>query len=136
MFCSHHRGCRPETVSHSDLECAKKGGMCSDRLWTAKTRELSLARTDDGLFQPQGLADAIPRLGDEDGFTSAQEGQLDTAVHFRALFESGGLGTAIVRLDDTIVSSNRVFQELLGYTAEELQAMRFPHAISARAARS
>jgi two-component system cell cycle sensor histidine kinase/response regulator CckA len=48
----------------------------------------------------------------------------ETEERFRAMFEGAPTGTIIVDLDERIVSSNRAFEELLGYDKAELVGRR------------
>jgi two-component system cell cycle sensor histidine kinase/response regulator CckA len=45
----------------------------------------------------------------------------DSESRFRAIFEGAGAGIAVEDLTGKIVESNRALQQMLGYTAEELQ---------------
>ncbi|HEX9438781.1 MAG TPA: response regulator, partial [Roseiflexaceae bacterium] len=45
----------------------------------------------------------------------------ESEERFRAIFHSTALGIAIVDIDGRLIMSNPAFQEMLGYTGEELQ---------------
>jgi PAS domain S-box-containing protein len=49
----------------------------------------------------------------------------DSESRFRAIFEHAGVGIKLADRDGRIVSSNRALQEMLGYSAEELQGRPF-----------
>ncbi len=49
----------------------------------------------------------------------------ESEERFRAIFHSTALGIAIVDTDGRLIMSNPAFQEMLGYTGEELQHMAF-----------
>jgi PAS domain S-box-containing protein len=44
-------------------------------------------------------------------------------ARFRAVFERGGIGMAMMDMDGRILESNKVLQEMLGYTGEELRQL-------------
>ena len=45
---------------------------------------------------------------------------------FRAIFEAAAIGIGLFDLDGRPVETNLAFQQLLGYSAEELRGMPFP----------
>jgi PAS domain S-box-containing protein len=47
----------------------------------------------------------------------------DSESRFRAVFEGAGTGIAVEDLQGRIIETNRALQQMLGYTAEELQAI-------------
>jgi two-component system, cell cycle sensor histidine kinase and response regulator CckA len=54
----------------------------------------------------------------------------ESEERFRAMFEGAPTGTVIVDLDERIVSSNRAFEELIGYGKAELLGRRLTELIS------
>src|SRR5277367_511721 len=47
----------------------------------------------------------------------------DSESRFRAVFEGAGTGIAVEDLQGRIIETNRALQQMLGYTADELQAL-------------
>ncbi len=54
---------------------------------------------------------------------SAEISSRDSESRFRAVFEGAGTGIAVEDLSGRIIETNRALQQMLGYTAEELQAI-------------
>lgn len=57
-------------------------------------------------------------------FGSSTSGRLELSDrHWRSVFECAGVGIAIVQVDGRFLASNRAYQRLTGYTADELLGM-------------
>lgn len=60
----------------------------------------------------------------------AEDALRESEARFRAMFASAGIGIALVNLEGQVFETNRAFQEMLGYAADEMQGMslsRFTH---------
>ncbi len=76
-------------------------------------RESAVERANEGLQR-----EINERLRVEEALIASEE-------QFRAVFENAAVGVAIVDADERLVASNEALQRMLGYSGEELQAMRF-----------
>jgi PAS domain S-box-containing protein len=79
----------------------------------------------DEFLRPNRAAVELERL-----LSNIQESQqarrtiLANEKRWRSIFESSAIGIAMVELDGRFVVTNRAYQELVGYTAAELQDMK------------
>src|SRR5262249_34666760 len=55
----------------------------------------------------------------------AEDAMSESEQRFRAVFESTAIAIGLADLDGRIVQSNKPFQELVGYSGEELSKLRF-----------
>ncbi len=53
----------------------------------------------------------------------ATEALRESESRFRAIFERAGIGMALMDMDENLLQTNHALQEMLGYSAEELQGM-------------
>ncbi|MEE9540901.1 MAG: PAS domain S-box protein, partial [Candidatus Thorarchaeota archaeon] len=54
----------------------------------------------------------------------AEEALVRSEKRFRTVFEQAAVGVGVVEMDDNIIEANPFFQELIGYSADELVAMK------------
>ncbi len=80
---------------------------------------------------PPAIQRAMNEVRQREEKHRAEVSQRDSESRFRAIFEGAGTGIAVEDLQGRIVETNRALQQMLGYTAEELQAITrrdFTHA--------
>ena len=68
-------------------------------------------------------------LSNIQAFRQAEQAILASEQRWRSIFENSAIGIAMVELDGRFVVTNRAYQELVGYTAAELQDMKLPDLI-------
>lgn len=87
-------------------------------LWVRLT--VSLVRTPDGSprFVMAMVEDISARKEAEEALRASEE-------QFRAIFATAAIGIALADVEGRIVQSNRAYQQMLGYTEEELAGMAF-----------
>ncbi len=55
----------------------------------------------------------------------AEDALASSETRFRAIFENSGIGAGLVDRDGKIVATNKVYRDMLGYTAAELSGMTY-----------
>ena len=84
----------------------------------------------DEYLQPNRAAVELDRLlSNIRDYRQAEKEIRASEQRWRSIFENSAIGIAMAELDGSFVATNRAYQELVGYTAAELQNMKLPDLI-------
>ncbi|CAN5696334.1 hypothetical protein BH24ACT26_BH24ACT26_18650 [soil metagenome] len=110
----------------SEVLEAIRRGRAIDRLETERVtkdgRRLHVAVTTSPIYLDGDIAGASTITRDITQAKGSERALRESEQRFRVMFDSSPLGISLVDLDGRPVHSNRAFQEMLGYTAEDLRA--------------
>jgi len=106
---------RGESIARMPLRRKRKDGTLVDiRAWSAP------------LYDADGnITTEISVIEDVTEQKRAEEALRESEERFRAIFESSPIAMVVRNLAGQFVQTNHAFQEMLGYTMEELQGMSF-----------
>ena len=126
----------PDIVVKEDVEEAKSAIIHALKAERSYVREYRIRHKDGKVLwiqeRSQIVCDGQGKINYINGVfyditlrKQAEEALLESEARFRATFAGAPIGIILVDLNGRLLESNRVFQQMLGYTSEEIDHMAF-----------
>jgi PAS domain S-box-containing protein len=78
-----------------------------------------------GLWNKSGSIEFVGAVSDVTPRKQAEEALRKSEERWRSVFENSAVGVALTDMDGRFIATNHVYQTMVGYTEEELRALRF-----------
>jgi PAS domain S-box-containing protein len=126
----------PDIVAKEDVEEAKNAIIHALKAERSYVREYRIRHKDGKVLwiqeRSQIVCDEQGKINYINGVfyditlrKQAEEALLESEARFRATFAGAPIGIILVDINGRLLESNRVFQQMLGYSSEEIEHMAF-----------